>query len=70
MLFYVILLRSFQGFFQRSGSRRSWPLCPDPERCSVIKVFKNMCITCRFQKCLSIGMSKKGMRLNNMQKNA
>ena len=54
----------FQGFFHRNSSRRAWAICPDPKHCSAIKIFRSMCVTCRFLKCLNVGMSKKGKLLN------
>ena len=50
----------FQGFFQRNSTRKSWPVCQVPSQCAAAKNKKMMCATCRYQKCISLGMSKRG----------
>ena len=51
-----------KGFFRRSIARtKPYVPCAGNNDCAVESDSRSTCPTCRFKKCLSVGMSKSGM---------
>jgi len=51
----------FQGFFRRTIHQKiHYRSCGLNKSCAITKFNRNRCQTCRFRKCLSVGMSKDG----------
>ena len=50
----------FQGFFRRSLSRKDQYKCSGTNDCEILPGKRTSCPYCRFQKCISVGMSKTG----------
>ena len=50
----------FQGFFRRSLKRGASYVCTRDRKCDVTGERRNLCGYCRYQKCISLGMSKTG----------
>ena len=63
LVLFDLFFTVFQNFFQRNLSRKAWPVCPSNEYCSNCTVIRKLCPTCRYEKCVSVGMSRKGNRL-------
>ena len=61
----------FQGFFRRSLKRGASYVCTREGKCDVTGERRNLCGYCRYQKCVSLGMSKTGKQVTRltMQKN-
>ena len=51
---------SLQGFFRRSLTRKDQYKCSGSKNCEILPGKRTSCPYCRFQKCMSVGMSKDG----------
>lgn len=58
-----------KGFFRRSIQRSLEYKCLRDEKCLVIRLNRNRCQFCRFQKCLAVGMSRESVRYGRVPKN-
>jgi len=59
-----------KGFFRRSIQRSLEYKCLRDEKCLVIRLNRNRCQFCRFQKCLAVGMSRESVRYGRVPKNS
>ena len=50
-----------KGFFRRSVQKNMQYQCHKERHCDINKLTRNRCQFCRFQKCLTMGMSKEGL---------
>ncbi|KAF7693030.1 hypothetical protein HF521_008346 [Silurus meridionalis] len=58
-----------KGFFRRSIQQNiSYKMCVKKEKCLIIRMNRNRCQHCRFKKCLSVGMSRDGVRFGRIPK--
>lgn len=59
---FSLSLFSFQGFFRRTINERESNRyqCSKGGRCDVTVHTRNNCKSCRYMKCLAVGMSKTG----------
>ncbi|XP_015914654.1 ecdysone-induced protein 78C [Parasteatoda tepidariorum] len=57
-----------KGFFRRSIQKQINYKCLRDKQCLVIRLNRNRCQYCRFQKCLSVGMSKDSVRYGRVPK--
>ncbi|VDL91072.1 unnamed protein product [Schistocephalus solidus] len=51
----------FQGFFRRTAISNVKLECLGKHNCCITPANRNMCKSCRFQRCLAVGMSQKGL---------
>lgn len=49
-----------KGFFRRSLHRKEEYKCSNEGKCVIELTNRNSCASCRYKKCLSVGMSKDG----------
>ncbi|TPP57451.1 Nuclear receptor 2DBD gamma [Fasciola gigantica] len=56
-------LSSLQGFFRRTVLSSVRLECLSNNDCPITPANRNMCKSCRFQRCLAVGMSKSGSRI-------
>ncbi|OQR77736.1 putative nuclear hormone receptor HR38-like [Tropilaelaps mercedesae] len=56
-----------KGFFKRTVQKKSKYVCLNGEKCTVDKKRRNRCQSCRFQKCLSVGMVKEIVRTDDLK---
>ncbi|XP_028322908.1 nuclear receptor subfamily 4 group A member 2-like isoform X2 [Gouania willdenowi] len=56
-----------KGFFKRSVQKNSQYVCLSMKCCPVDKRRRNRCQFCRFQKCLSVGMDREGVRTDSLK---
>jgi hypothetical protein len=57
-----------KGFFKRSMVRSDKYLCFFGKNCQITAKNRNRCKSCRFQKCLKIGMSIEGVKMGRIPK--
>lgn len=53
-----------QGFFKRSVQNNKKYTCSEQQRCPMNLSQRKRCPSCRFQKCLAVGMKKEGILCN------
>jgi hypothetical protein len=46
-----------KGFFRRTARFQRVYICPFDNKCNIQKEFRNACRSCRYSKCLSIGLN-------------
>eukprot|EP00105_Crassostrea_gigas_P017892 XP_011435842.1 PREDICTED: retinoic acid receptor RXR-alpha [Crassostrea gigas] len=56
-----------KGFFKRSVQKNSNYVCVGDKKCLIDKSRRNRCQSCRFQKCLTVGMSKEVVRSGQLK---
>ncbi|XP_029394523.1 nuclear receptor subfamily 1 group I member 3 isoform X2 [Mus pahari] len=56
--FHALTCEGCKGFFRRTVSKTTGPICPFAGRCEVSKAQRRHCPACRLQKCLNVGMRK------------
>uniref|UniRef100_A0A0N5AIN6 Nuclear receptor domain-containing protein n=1 Tax=Syphacia muris TaxID=451379 RepID=A0A0N5AIN6_9BILA len=58
----VIACFGCKGFFRRTVRARKKYICRYEKRCRIDKAGRNVCRSCRFQKCLEVGMEPDAIR--------
>ncbi|XP_057626445.1 nuclear receptor subfamily 1 group I member 3 isoform X5 [Chionomys nivalis] len=56
--FHALTCEGCKGFFRRTVSKNTGPICPFSGSCEVSKAQRRHCPACRLQKCLNAGMRK------------
>nr|XP_048308429.1 nuclear receptor subfamily 1 group I member 3 isoform X3 [Myodes glareolus] len=56
--FHALTCEGCKGFFRRTVSKNTGPVCPFSGSCEVSKAQRRHCPACRLQKCLNAGMRK------------
>ncbi|XP_048212473.1 nuclear receptor subfamily 1 group I member 3 isoform X1 [Perognathus longimembris pacificus] len=56
--FHALTCEGCKGFFRRTVSKSTGPICPFAGNCEVNKAQRRHCPACRLQKCLNAGMRK------------
>ncbi|XP_041499442.1 nuclear receptor subfamily 1 group I member 3 isoform X3 [Microtus oregoni] len=56
--FHALTCEGCKGFFRRTVSKNTGPICPFSGSCEVSKDQRRHCPACRLQKCLNAGMRK------------
>nr|XP_004671205.1 nuclear receptor subfamily 1 group I member 3 isoform X1 [Jaculus jaculus] len=56
--FHALTCEGCKGFFRRTVSKSTSPICPFAGSCEVSKAQRRHCPACRLQKCLNVGMRK------------
>jgi len=51
-----------KGFFRRSLARKESYKCTGKGNCAIVPGKRHVCAACRYQKCLSVGMSKSAIK--------
>lgn len=55
-----VLFSSSQGFFKRSVQNNKHYACAEQQSCPINLSQRKRCPSCRFQKCLAVGMKREG----------
>lgn len=63
--FLLFSCEGCKGFFKRTVRKDLTYTCRDNRDCIIDKRQRNRCQYCRYQKCISVGMKKEGMRRNH-----
>uniref|UniRef100_A0A0X3QAH2 Nuclear receptor domain-containing protein n=1 Tax=Schistocephalus solidus TaxID=70667 RepID=A0A0X3QAH2_SCHSO len=61
--FGAITCEGCKGFFRRTAISNVKLECLGKHNCCITPANRNMCKSCRFQRCLAVGMSQKGSRI-------
>ncbi|VDM33972.1 unnamed protein product [Hydatigera taeniaeformis] len=61
--FGALTCEGCKGFFRRTVHSNSIPQCLGNQTCRITPSNRNMCKSCRFKKCLEVGMSQKRSRV-------
>ncbi|KAM7543168.1 hypothetical protein Aperf_G00000016155 [Anoplocephala perfoliata] len=61
--FGALTCEGCKGFFRRTVNSSSIPQCLGNQTCRITPSNRNMCKSCRFKKCLEVGMSQKRSRV-------
>ena len=61
LLFSTFLNSTQKGFFKRVSAKKDKPRCFFGNECPITPENRNTCKSCRFNKCLKVGMSIEGM---------
>ncbi|VDD77213.1 unnamed protein product [Mesocestoides corti] len=61
--FGALTCEGCKGFFRRTVHSSSIPQCLGNQTCRITPSNRNMCKSCRFKKCLEVGMSQKRSRV-------
>ncbi|KAL7053509.1 hypothetical protein AAHC03_027062 [Spirometra sp. Aus1] len=61
--FGAITCEGCKGFFRRTALSNVKLECLGKHNCCITPANRNMCKSCRFQRCLAVGMSQKGSRI-------
>lgn len=56
-----------KGFFKRTVQKNNKYVCLNDKKCTVDKKRRNRCQSCRFQKCLAVGMVKEVVRTDSLK---
>lgn len=69
--FIAVSVAAPQGFFKRSVQNNKKYTCSEQQRCPMNLSQRKRCPSCRFQKCLAVGMKQEGtLRTRPHQKRA
>uniref|UniRef100_A0A672HGH6 Nuclear receptor subfamily 5 group A member 2-like n=1 Tax=Salarias fasciatus TaxID=181472 RepID=A0A672HGH6_SALFA len=63
----LLTCESCKGFFKRSVQNNKHYTCADQQSCPVNLSQRKRCPSCRFQKCLAVGMKREAVRADRMR---
>uniref|UniRef100_A0A3Q3LXD0 Nuclear receptor subfamily 5, group A, member 5 n=1 Tax=Mastacembelus armatus TaxID=205130 RepID=A0A3Q3LXD0_9TELE len=63
----LLTCESCKGFFKRSVQNNKHYTCAEQQRCPMNLSQRKRCPSCRFQKCLAVGMKKEAVRADRMR---
>ncbi|XP_066563912.1 nuclear receptor subfamily 5, group A, member 5 [Amia ocellicauda] len=63
----LLTCESCKGFFKRTVQNDKRYTCPERQNCPVDTAHRKRCPSCRFQKCLRVGMRREAVRADRMR---
>ncbi|KAM9393540.1 nuclear receptor subfamily 5, group A, member 5 [Pholidichthys leucotaenia] len=63
----LLTCESCKGFFKRSVQNNKHYTCPEQQSCPMNLSQRKRCPSCRFQKCLAVGMKREAVRADRMR---
>ncbi|KAM6966791.1 nuclear receptor subfamily 5, group A, member 5 isoform 1-T1 [Tautogolabrus adspersus] len=63
----LLTCESCKGFFKRSVQNNKYYTCAEQQRCPMNLWQRKRCPSCRFQKCLAVGMKREAVRADRMR---
>ncbi|MBN3294440.1 NR5A2 protein, partial [Polypterus senegalus] len=63
----LLTCESCKGFFKRTVQNNKHYICVEEQSCPIDKTQRKRCPSCRFQKCLSVGMKPEAIRADRMR---
>ncbi|XP_069544539.1 nuclear receptor subfamily 5, group A, member 5 [Brachyistius frenatus] len=63
----LLTCESCKGFFKRSVQNNKHYTCAEQQRCPLNLSQRKRCPSCRFQKCLAVGMKREAVRADRMR---
>lgn len=62
----IISCEGCKGFFRRCLRRKKEYICPKGGKCEISRHQRNRCPSCRYKKCIELGMSKEAVRIGRI----